>query len=200
MSDGCIEWCILSIHTHLYTFILTWNTPPPSSLRVYLFISPSPPSLLYPFLCLCSFLRCVKFWCLCFWCPAHLYLFVILIYFSLSPWYFSFVIAIFFLSLFFSFKGEMFLQVCRGFCMWSAVFSVFVSFERACKLYLNLTYPLLADHEEYSSELYSCLTSVLVICFVSKQIWSKNHTCLFSYYITAALLLLETSLSIDFLK
>ena len=115
----------------------------------------SPPPALYPPLCLCSLP--VKFWCLGFWCPAHLDLFVISIYFSLSPWcsYLSFP----FIEAFFPssiLKGWGFLRACGGFFVWSAVFGV--SFDGTGKWYLNLTYPPWAAHEEHSSELYTCLT------------------------------------------
>lgn len=64
----------------------------------------------------------------------------------------------------------MLLQPCWGFFVWSAVFGMLVSFEGTNKLYLTLTYPLLAVHEERSSELYTCLTSALDICFMSEEI------------------------------
>lgn len=149
-----------------------WNTPTFSaSLLVYLFISPPPPS--------CSLSISLSLFCslLCevlmsgflmpsspvSVCHLDLFLFVTLIFLS--------VVSILLRFLFFPLcRGEMFLQACRGFFVWSAVFGVLVSFEGTNKWYLNLTYPLLAAHEERSSELCTCLTSALDICFISTQI------------------------------
>lgn len=163
-----------SVHKLSHTLILTETLlPSPASLPVCVFISPPPPSRSLSFV----FVLVSALWSFemsVFWCPAHLYLFVVLIYFSLSPWYsslsfpFYWVFFLFFI-IFLLFRGEMFLQACWGFFVWSAVFSALVSFESTNKLYINLTYPLLAAHEECSSELYTCLISALDICFISKH-------------------------------
>lgn len=107
MSDGCTEGCAPSrTSTHTLSFSLKQSiyfppTPPPCDLSISLSLFSSP---------LCDV------WC--FWCPAHLYLFVILIYFSLSHQYLSPLSVLLFGG------GEMFLQACRGFFVWSAVFSI----------------------------------------------------------------------------
>lgn len=173
---------VCSLHPQeLRHFDSAWNTPTfIASLLAYiqyLFPHLLPPAL-YPYLCLCSLLSCVEFWCLGFWCPPDLYLFVVLIYFSLSPWNLSLSFPFYwvYLLFFLLFMGEMFSQGCWGFFVWSAVLGVLFSFEGTNTLYLNLTYPLLAAHEERSSKLYTCLTSTFNICFISKHISIKNHT------------------------
>lgn len=146
--------------------------PPPSPpLCWYLYLSPTSSLLsLSPVFVLCSALWSLEM--SAFWCPARpVYLFIVLIYFPPSPWYFSLSFPfywVFFNIIFLLFRGEMFLQACWGFFVWSAVFSALVSFEGTNKLSLHLTYPL--------SELYTCLTSSADICFISEHI--KNHSVL----------------------